>query len=279
LIHSSSERDKPPHDVVHEKQSARRHMGVCPQQDVIVELLTVREHLHLFARIRGVVNFFAREQMVQEFAQALDLNDKLDSRAHSLSGGQKRRLQIGMALIASPKAIILDEPTTGLDPDSRRVVWDFLIRSRTGRGILLVSHSMEESEALGNRIVIMSHGQIQAEGTSQELKDRFGTSFLLTLRIEDSNGNLNENGTRVDEFIRREYPDSSIDESFGERLAIRKYMVPRTSTASLSGIFEKLLKGSRDGGYGIIDFSISQSTLEDVFLKFANLEDDRAEKS
>merc|ERR1711998_320095 len=97
------------------------------------------------------------------------------------SGGMKRRLSIACALVGNPKVLYLDEPTTGMDPVTRREVWDMIQKARVGRVILLTTHSMEEADVLGDRIAIMSHGRIQALGTGLQLKKRYGKGMVLTV--------------------------------------------------------------------------------------------------
>ena len=140
-------------------------MGVCPQHDVLWHELTGYEHLHLFATMRGMHG----EERKQEVALRLKEVNLLAA-AHipsgTYSGGMKRRLSIACAMVGNPSVLYLDEPTTGMDPVTRREVWEMIQRARIGRVVMLTTHSMEEADVLGDRIAVMSHGKIQAYGTS-----------------------------------------------------------------------------------------------------------------
>uniref|UniRef100_A0A6P7G817 ATP-binding cassette sub-family A member 9-like isoform X2 n=2 Tax=Diabrotica virgifera virgifera TaxID=50390 RepID=A0A6P7G817_DIAVI len=123
----------------------RRMTGVCPQHDILFDDLTPREHLEFFAAIKGISN---RQSAIEKIIREIDLLDKIDTASRSLSGGQKRKLSIGIALIGDPKIIILDEPTAGVDPYSRRHLWNVLQNVRRDKVILLTTHFMDEADIL-----------------------------------------------------------------------------------------------------------------------------------
>ncbi|KAJ3214066.1 hypothetical protein HDU67_002110 [Dinochytrium kinnereticum] len=163
-----------------------RLIGVTPQFDTVWSELTVEEHLTFYCRLRGVP---ARSltAMVRRIAEDVELDgDALRTKAGGLSGGMKRRLSIGIALTANPKILVLDEPTTGLDPETRRQIWkivDGIRRSGGDRCVLITTHSMEEADALCSRIGIVCDGNLRVLGSQLHLKKKFGNGLKLTMRI------------------------------------------------------------------------------------------------
>jgi len=169
--------------VLHEMERCRQSMGLCPQQNVLFNNLTVLENLRVFERIKGV-SF----NDVEERAREVGLGEFFDTRAANLSGGNKRKLQLAIALVGEPKLVLLDEPTSGMDPYSRRATWDLLRQKRKGRIILLTTHFMDEAEVLADRVAILKHGSLQCCGSVIFLKERFGLGYNITLitdKVED----------------------------------------------------------------------------------------------
>ena len=147
----------------------RERIGISLQETQLSEKLTVRESLALFR------SFYARPHEVDHVVGVVQLEEKIDARIGSLSGGQKQRLAVACALIGDPELLFLDEPTTGLDPQSRRQMWDVIARFRaSGRSIVLTTHYMDEAERLCDRIAIVDHGKVIALGTPNELIARHG---------------------------------------------------------------------------------------------------------
>ncbi|KAL4434281.1 hypothetical protein ABPG75_000722 [Micractinium tetrahymenae] len=162
-------------------------MGYCPQFDVLFEQLTGREHLLLFGAIKGLPKGAAQD----EAARLLDevrLAEAGGVRAGAYSGGMKRRLSVAIALLGDPQVVYLDEPTTGLDPISRRHLWDLVDRAKRDRAIVLTTHSMEEADILGDRIGIMARGRLRCLGNSLRLKSRFGSGYRVSIRVLGSGG-------------------------------------------------------------------------------------------
>jgi len=157
----------------------RKMTGICPQHDVLFDELTPREHLQFFARIRGIKTNVINTE-VDTILSDIDLKEKADAIASTLSGGQKRKLSVGIALIGDPKLIFLDEPTAGVDPYSRRHMWSILKQRKEGKVILLTTHFMDEADILADRKAIMSKGKIRCFGSSLFLKNRFGIGYHLT---------------------------------------------------------------------------------------------------
>jgi ABC-type multidrug transport system ATPase subunit len=160
----------------------RRMIGVCPQFDILWDALTAKEHVQLFASIKGLPPSTIKSVAEQSLAQ-VKLSQAANVRAGSYSGGMKRRLSVAIALIGDPKLVFLDEPTTGMDPITRRHVWDIIEEAKKGRAIVLTTHSMEEADILSDRIAIMAKGKLRCIGTSIRLKSKFGTGYIANVNF------------------------------------------------------------------------------------------------
>jgi lipooligosaccharide transport system ATP-binding protein len=170
-------------DPVRDGPAIRSRLGVVPQEDTLDNELTVRENLLVYGRYFGLSRAVIRERTAQllDFVQ---LTERAGDQVEPLSGGMKRRLTIARSLINEPDILILDEPTTGLDPQARHVVWDRLFRlKQRGVTLILTTHYMDEAEQLCDRLVVMDHAQIVADGTPRELIDRYSTPEVLELRF------------------------------------------------------------------------------------------------
>ena len=162
----------------------RARLGVVPQKDTLDEELTVQENLWIYGRYFGLSRKEVRERATEllDFAQ---LKDRATSKVEPLSGGMKRRLTIARSLISRPEILLLDEPTTGLDPQARHVLWDRLFRlKRSGVTLVLTTHYMDEAEQLCDRLVVMDHGKIVAEGSPRSLITEYSTREVLELRFD-----------------------------------------------------------------------------------------------
>jgi lipooligosaccharide transport system ATP-binding protein len=161
----------------------RARLGVCPQQDSLDAELTVRENLTTYARYFGMPRRVARIR-ARELLNFVQLAERADSLVEPLSGGMKRRLTIARALINAPDIALLDEPTTGLDPQARHLVWERLFRlKQQGVTLVLTTHYMDEAEQLCDRLVVMDGGRIVAEGSPRALIERHSTREVVELRF------------------------------------------------------------------------------------------------
>ncbi|WP_081911170.1 ATP-binding cassette domain-containing protein [Amycolatopsis vancoresmycina] len=161
----------------------RARLGVVPQQDNLDVELTVRENLLIYGRYFGLSRAAARRKAAEllEFAQ---LSDRADDKVDPLSGGMKRRLTIARSLVNDPELLLLDEPTTGLDPQARHLLWDRLFRLKAqGTTLIVTTHYMDEAEQLCDRLVVMDHGRIAAEGSPADLIRRYSTREVVELRF------------------------------------------------------------------------------------------------
>jgi lipooligosaccharide transport system ATP-binding protein len=162
----------------------RDRLGVVPQQDNLDEELSVRENLYIYARYFGFSRAYCRAK-AEELLEFAQLTEKAGTKVTSLSGGMKRRLTIARALVNEPDLLLLDEPTTGLDPQARHVLWDRLFRlKQAGVTLVLTTHYMDEAEQLCDRLVVMDGGLIVAEGSPAELIARYSTREVVELRFE-----------------------------------------------------------------------------------------------
>ena len=166
-------------DAIRESNKAKTLMGITPQEAGVFETLTVREHLELFGKIKGLDKAAAKRQTV-EILESLELADQSKKRVGELSGGQRRRILIGLALLGKPPLLVLDEPTTGLDPQSRRAVWRLLKRIiADGATVVFSTHYLEEAEQLSHRIAFIKNGKIIADGSLPELRARFPRRYRM----------------------------------------------------------------------------------------------------
>ncbi|XP_037682529.1 retinal-specific phospholipid-transporting ATPase ABCA4 isoform X2 [Choloepus didactylus] len=262
-----------------------QNMGYCPQFDAIDDLLTGREHLYLYARLRGVPAEEI-ERVANWSIQSLGLSLYADCLAGTYSGGNKRKLSTAIALIGCPPLVLLDEPTTGMDPQARRMLWSTIMSIiKEGRAVVLTSHrqelpggsggggessptpsppllahSMEECEALCTRLAIMVKGTFQCLGTIQHLKYRFGDGYIVTMKIR-SPKDLLPDLNPVEQFFQGNFPGSVQRERHYNMLQFQ------VSSSSLARIFQLLI--SHKDSLLIEEYSVTQTTLDQVFVNFA----------
>lgn len=161
----------------------RAHLGVVPQKDNLDEQLTVTENLYIYGRYFGLSKKFISKK-IDELLDFAQLEEKRDAKVESLSGGMKRRLTIARALVSEPEILMLDEPTTGLDPQARHILWDRLFRLKEqGVTLVITTHFMDEAEQLCERLIVLDRGKIMAEGSPIELIKQYSTKEVLELRF------------------------------------------------------------------------------------------------
>lgn len=247
------------YSILNQIRNVNQSIGYCPQFDALDEYLTGREHLKFYAALRGVPREYL-DKLAEWGIQKLGLSKYADKMAGTYSGGNKRKLSTAIALVGNPPVVFLDEPTTGMDPKSRRFLWNCITSIvREGRSVVLTTHSMEECEALCTRLAIMVNGQFKCLGSIQHLKTKYGDGYTLTVRVSSSVPTLQP----IQDFIRANFPASFLKEV---HLNMLEYQLPTEGTA-LSSLFGIMEANRRD--LGIEDYSISQTTLDQVFISFA----------
>ncbi|HEV7651388.1 MAG TPA: ATP-binding cassette domain-containing protein [Actinophytocola sp.] len=222
----------------------RARLGVVPQQDNLDSELTVRQNLHVYGRYFGLSKSHVRAKAAEllDFAQ---LTERAEDEVEPLSGGMKRRLTIARSLINDPELMLLDEPTTGLDPQARHLLWDRLFRlKQNGVTLLITTHYMDEAEQLCDRLVVMDGGRIVAEGSPAELISRYSTREVVELRFP---------------------PDDTTEHPL-DGLADRVEVLPdRILLYAQDG--EAVLAAAHGRGVRPVSSLVRRSTLEDVFLR------------
>uniref|UniRef100_A0A803T1K2 ATP-binding cassette sub-family A member 2 n=1 Tax=Anolis carolinensis TaxID=28377 RepID=A0A803T1K2_ANOCA len=241
------------HSILRDLLQVQQSLGYCPQFDALFEELTAREHLELYTRLRGVP-WKDQERVVKWALEKLELSKYADKPASTYSGGNKRKLSTAIALIGYPAFIFLDEPTTGMDPKARRFLWNLILDIiKTGRSVVLTSHSMEECEALCTRLAIMVNGRLKCLGSIQHLKNRFGDGYMITVRTKSS-----LNVKEVVRFFNRNFPEAVLKERHHTKV---QYQL-KSEQISLAQVFSKMEQVV--DVLGIEDYSVSQTTLDNV---------------
>ena len=224
----------------------RAHLGVIPQKDNLDEQLTVTENLYIYGRYFGLSPKFIKGKVAEllEFAQ---LEEKRDAKVESLSGGMKRRLTIARALVSEPDILMLDEPTTGLDPQARHILWDRLFRLKEkGVTLVITTHFMDEAEQLCERLIVIDRGKIMAEGSPTDLIKRYSSKEVLEVRF----------GSEKNEELAEKLKDKC------ERLEVlpdRILLYAEDAEHSL----EEIMKSGMHPKTSLV----RRSSLEDVFLR------------
>ncbi|KAJ3230856.1 hypothetical protein HDU81_004174 [Chytriomyces hyalinus] len=252
-------------DIKTQQALVYNNIGVCPQFDILWEDLTVEEHLYFYARLKGVGRG-SEAAAVKKSLEQVSLIALKHRQSKTLSGGEKRRLSIAIALVGDPAVVFLDEPTTGLDPEVRRLIWNIIQDARGDKTIILTTHSMEEAEALCQRIGIMAKGSLRCIAQPLRLKELYGTGFKLSFH------SLSRDTERASRFIESVLPVGwkKID-AFSTNAA---YEFPAAAYA-IPKLFETIEQQKAE--HGVIQWGISQTTLEEVFLRIITDEDANAD--
>lgn len=242
----------------------RQNLGLCPQHNLLFSYLTTLDHLIFFGMLKGLPLKTAKSEGLH-LLKLLNILKKKNELVSKLSGGMKRKLSLAIALVGDPKILILDEPTSGMDPESRREMWDLLLSFRGTRTILITTHFMEEADVLGDRIAIMDHGKVKCYGSSLFLKKAYGTGYNLTIVKEEPCDESN-----IVESIKKIIPGAEIESSLTAQVVIN---LPNDNTDQFPDVF-RMLEFNRER-FSIKGMGISCTTMEEVFLKAEkNMHDD-----
>lgn len=228
-------------------------IGVCPQDLVIWDGLTCEENIALIGDMYEVPGNVLKER-IKQLLHDLILSDKTKTLASQLSGGMKRRLNLAMALIHEPEIVVLDEPSAGLDPQSRLVLWEYIhsLSKEKGKTIILTTHLMEEADRLSDRIAIMDHGKLLVFDTPESLKKRIGRGDVVEIQL--SNPGMND---KVVSLMRSMEGIEEVKEIKG-KVNVRAL----DAVSKLPG----MIRSIEEMGVSILDTSIRRNTLEDVFI-------------
>ncbi|XP_043304360.1 ATP-binding cassette sub-family A member 10 isoform X1 [Cervus canadensis] len=235
-------------------EEIRNYTGFCPQFNIYFDFLTVRENLRLFAKIKGIPPKEV-EQEVKGVIMELDMHNIQDVIAKDLSGGQKRKLTFGIAILGDPQVLLLDEPTAGLDPFSRHLVWNFLKERKTNHTIVFSTQFVDEADILADRKVFLSNGKLRCAGSSLFLKRKWGIGYHLSLHR-----NERCNTERITSLITQHISDAKLTAESEEKLV---YMLPLERTDKFPDLCRDLENSSDQG---IMNFGVSMTTLSEVFL-------------
>jgi len=230
----------------HDERGLRERLGIQLQETQLAEKLTVGETVRLFR------SFYSRGRDIADVIDIVQLGEKVDARVGKLSGGQKQRLALACAIVGDPELLFLDEPTTGLDPQSRRQLWDLIVELRaSGRSIVLTTHYMDEAEKLCDRVAIVDHGKVIALGSPRELIASLGAEHVVEFTAEGSGGPLDADTLR------------SLDGVKAARDAGGRWTLEVTE---LARAMPALLGDLQRRGLRLGELATHSATLEDVFV-------------
>uniref|UniRef100_A0A8B9GPW6 P-type phospholipid transporter n=1 Tax=Astyanax mexicanus TaxID=7994 RepID=A0A8B9GPW6_ASTMX len=270
-------------DIRTDMNEIRRTLGVCPQHNVLFDMLTVEEHVWFYGHMKGMSSSEVKKEMAS-LLEDVGLTHKRHEQTKNLSGGMQRKLSVAIAFIGGSKVVILDEPTAGVDPYSRRGIWDLLLKYRKDRTIILSTHYMDEADLLGDRIAIISQGKLCCCGSSLFLKSHLGTGYYLTAVKKElqSRTPTSASGKSDDTGLGSEVNSSDISGLValaqhyvsGARLVEdvgREVVINLPHAASEDGTLALFLAelDKRQAEFGIISYGLSDTTLEEIFLKVA----------
>ncbi|CAI5730665.1 unnamed protein product [Hyaloperonospora brassicae] len=249
--------------ITEDMDKIRRSLGLCFQHDVLFNELTVEEHLRFFGRIKGYTTA-ELESVITKQIREVGLTEKRHANPTELSGGMKRKLSVAVSLLGDSTLVFLDEPTSGMDPYSRRSTWEILLNNRNDRVMVLTTHFMDEADILGDRIAIMAEGELRCCGSSLFLKNRYGAGYNLALVKDDATCEDSD----VIQFVTSRIPAAQLLSSVGSEIA---FQLPLASASTFASMFADLDDNLQQ--LGLVSYGISVTTLEEVFIKVAEADD------
>jgi ABC-2 type transport system ATP-binding protein len=243
------------YDVVEEHSQVKKHIGICPQENIIYEELNVYENLMFFGKMYSIDSNILKER-ANDLIDKVGLEEKRKTKVSKLSGGMKRRLNLIIGLVHDPDILFLDEPTAGLDPQSRRLIWDYIFELKErNKTIFLTTHYMDEADVLSDKLAIIDHGSIIAEGTPEYLKETIGKGDVLNLKIE---GNTEKILHTIEEMKTLDY---ILDAGY-----IQEDLIARISAMDGVGKIGKIIKHFSKANLQVVDVEVQRNSLENVFL-------------
>uniref|UniRef100_A0A3P8R3T4 P-type phospholipid transporter n=1 Tax=Astatotilapia calliptera TaxID=8154 RepID=A0A3P8R3T4_ASTCA len=285
-------------DIRHDMDLIRRTLGVCPQHNVLFDMLTVEEHVWFYGCMKGLSEAEVKVEL-DTLLEDVGLLHKRHEQTKNLSGGMQRKLSVAIAFVGGSKVVVLDEPTAGVDPYSRRGIWDLLLKYRKDRTIILSTHYMDEAELLGDRIAIISQGKLCCCGSPLFLKSQLGSGYYLTVvkregldtstpsnfsiststssnklppLIKDSDSSLSEDTGLGSEdstllsLVQHHIPGARLVQESRREAVIN---LPQTAAKDSSLAILLIALDQRLTELGISSYGLSDSTLEEIFLRVA----------
>ncbi|KAI3383983.1 hypothetical protein SNEBB_001773 [Seison nebaliae] len=239
----------------------RKNVGICPQFDVLFDYMTVREHLDFFGQLKNNLCFDAVQMDIDDILKKMGLLRFSNDKARILSGGVRRRLSVAIAFVAGSKTVILDEPSSGVDPCARRAIWDVIFKYRQGRTILLTTHHLDEADTLSDRIAIIHKGQLQCSGSPMYLKSKFGPDYQFV--VDFGEDVLEEQKENLLNFIQMNIRDSQLHEKMGKYTYV--YLLPSKYRYRFANFFRQIEDNKEK--FLIQSYGIQDTTLEEVFIR------------
>ncbi|XP_027982024.1 ATP-binding cassette sub-family A member 7 isoform X2 [Eumetopias jubatus] len=276
------------HDVQSSMEAIRPHLGVCPQYNVLFDMLSVDEHIWFYGRLKGLSAAAVRPEQAR-LLQDVGLVPKRGAQTRHLSGGMQRKLSVAIAFVGGSRVVILDEPTAGVDPASRRSIWELLLKYQEGRTLILSTHHLDEAELLGDRVAVVAGGRLCCCGSPLFLRRHLGSGYYLTLAEADPSLAASNKGTAdsedcVDARRRGEPGSQGGTTGAAELLSLVQQLVPGARLVeglprelvlvlpyggAADGSFARLFRelDQRLGELGLASYGISDTSLEEIFLK------------
>jgi ABC-2 type transport system ATP-binding protein len=243
------------YDVVKETDLVKQHIGMCPQENIFYEELSPYENLMFFGRMYEVDKNLLVER-ANLLIKKVGLEEKRKTRSEKLSGGMKRRLNLIIGLVHDPNILFLDEPTAGLDPQSRRMIWDYIFELKErNKSIFLTTHYMDEADILSDRLAIIDHGKIIVQGTLEYLKETIGKGDVLNFRIEGPSEKIRDTTQQIRNL------DYVLDTSY-----IEEELISRITAMDGIGKIGNFVNQFNKKGLQIVDVEVQRNSLENVFL-------------
>jgi len=289
-------------DIRTEMPEIRKDIGICLQHNCLFPQLTVREHVQFFSRLKGLYRGNTKEEAEDHIDQAIKdvaLFEKRNTFSRNLSGGMKRKLSVAIAFCGGSKVVYLDEPTSGMDPFSRRFTWNVIRQYRQDRCIVLTTHFMDEADILGDRIAIMAEGHLRCCGSSLFLKKTYGVGYQLNIEKCKEYGNNTPASQKDDDYTAETDEESKESDHNGTLMAglhmhddtlkrivksavhearllsnvgtVMSFQLPMGAASGFPSMFEGLDEEIKKGT--ISSYGVSVTTLDEVFLKVARGEE------
>jgi ATP-binding cassette, subfamily A (ABC1), member 3 len=276
-------------DIRTQMPAIRNDIGICLQHDCLFPMLTVREHVQFFARLKGLYSTSTYKEAEDHIDQAIRdvaLFEKRNTYSKSLSGGMKRKLSVAIAFSGGSKVVILDEPTSGMDPFSRRFTWNVIRQYRQDRCIILTTHFMDEADILGDRIAIMAEGRLRCAGSSFFLKKTYGVGYQLTIEKSQQqhrasppveglpeSDDVDDLDDRLNSIVKVNVKEATMLNNTGSEV---RFQIPIAAASKFTPMFDGLDVEVDNGN--IQSYGVSMTTLDEVFLLVARGDHAASEK-